>query len=182
MASKKSKTGAGASNGPVDEKYAAALEAFTAAVESFGKGDYRAARDAFEAVAAANRDEIELCAKARAYVATCERRLEDARPEPDSPEAMYYRAVILLNDRELDEAHALLDRALAGDSDAPQTRYARASVRALQGNVAGAAEDLRHAVRLEPAIRFQAVNDPDFDGIRDEAAFIDIVEPTPSEA
>jgi hypothetical protein len=29
-------------------------------------------------------------------------------------------------------------------------------------------------------LRFQASNDPDFDRVRDEAAFIDVIEPTPA--
>ena len=43
-----------------------------------------------------------------------------------------------------------------------------------------AVADLRRAISAEPQVRFQASNDPDFEPIREEPAFIDIIEPTPS--
>ncbi len=50
------------------------------------------------------------------------------------------------------------------------------------GNAEAAIGDLRQAIALEPQTRFQAVNDSDFERIREEPAFIDIIEPTPSGA
>ena len=41
---------------------------------------------------------------------------------------------------------------------------------------------LRRAVAAEPTLRFQASNDSDFERIRDDAAFIDVIEPTPAGA
>ena len=43
-----------------------------------------------------------------------------------------------------------------------------------------AVSDLRQAIAADPQIRFQAINDPDFEQIREEPAFIDIIEPTPT--
>jgi hypothetical protein len=51
-------------------------------------------------------------------------------------------------------------------------------VRGLQGNAEGAAAELKKSVALEPKFRFQATSDSDFDKVRDEAAFIDIIEPS----
>jgi len=51
-------------------------------------------------------------------------------------------------------------------------------VRGLQGNADGAAAELKKAVALDPRFRFQASSDSDFDKVRDEAAFIDIIEPS----
>jgi hypothetical protein len=56
--------------------------------------------------------------------------------------------------------------------------YARASVLGLQGQAEGAASELKKAVALDPKFRFQATSDSDFDKVRDEAAFIDIIEPS----
>ena len=67
-------------------------------------------------------------------------------------------------------------------ASADKVLYARATVHARVGNGELAIADLRAAVAIDPKLRFQATNDQDFDGIRDDASFIDIVEPTPAEA
>ena len=181
MATKKKSSSSPSVTKGTDEAYQAALDAFGKAVDHFGKGAYADARDAFVALIDANPDEIGLCSRARTYVEVCERRLDTDPANPSTPDEWFYQGVVLLNDRRLDDAHVALDRALQGDAGSPRSWYARASVRSLQGNILGAVEDLRQAVAIDPTIRFQAINDADFDSIRDEASFIDIVEPTPSE-
>jgi hypothetical protein len=56
--------------------------------------------------------------------------------------------------------------------------YARASAWAISGRADSAVSDLRQAIALDPTLRFQAVNDFDFERIREEPSFIDIIEPT----
>ena len=51
-----------------------------------------------------------------------------------------------------------------------------------KGATEKAVADLRQAISVDPTVRFQAVNDPDFERIREEPAFIDIIEPTPTGA
>ena len=51
-----------------------------------------------------------------------------------------------------------------------------------QGNAEAAVADLRKSISIDPLIRFQLINDSDFEQIRDEATFIDLIEPTPSGA
>jgi tetratricopeptide (TPR) repeat protein len=72
----------------------------------------------------------------------------------------------------------LLEKALDAKPGDATVLYARAAVRALQGNAEGAASELRRAVAIDPRLRFQAAADADFDKVRDEAAFIDVIEPT----
>jgi len=176
---KQSKSAAGDAG---DAAYQAALDGFAAAVQAFGKGDYAATRDAMAALVAAHPDEIELCARARAYMAACDQRMAPAPAPSGTAEDLYYRGVVALNARDLDGASALLDEALTRDPDSAGALYARASLRALRDDASGAVEDLRRAAGVDPTVRFQAANDPDFDSIRDQAAFIDIVEPTATEA
>ena len=77
----------------------------------------------------------------------------------------------------LDEALRHLDRAVAAEPGSAAYLYARAAARALQGNSAAAASDLRAAIRIDPSCRHQAANDSDFERIRDEAVFIDVMDP-----
>ena len=80
------------------------------------------------------------------------------------------------------EAVSLLDRALVQDPTSVRVLYARACAWALQKNAERAVSDLRSAIAVDPTIRFQAINDSDFERIREEPAFIDVIEPTPAGA
>ena len=74
----------------------------------------------------------------------------------------------------------LLDQAIAEDPTSVRCLYARACTWALKGSAGKAVADLRQAIAGDPTVRFQAVNDPDFEKIREEPTFIDIIEPTPT--
>jgi tetratricopeptide (TPR) repeat protein len=159
-----------------------ALETFGTALELLQTGEHARAKELFEGLVASHPDEPGLTERARTYAAICARRLDPPTPEPASADECYLHAVIKLNAREPDEALALLERSLTEQPRAPRLLYARASAHALKGNAEAAVADLRQAIAEDPTIRFQAANDPDFEPIREEPAFIDIIEPTPAGA
>jgi tetratricopeptide (TPR) repeat protein len=164
------------------EAYEAAIATYSAALEMMRKGEYSEAAKAFRGLATNHSDESELADRARTYANVCERKLTPTDTEPDDAEGRYHRAVFLANAGRLEEAASLLDQALNVDPGNATYLYARASVHALRANADGAVADLRQAVAIEPAVRFQAINDPDFEQVRDDAAFIDVIEPTPAGA
>ena len=178
MASKRKKGASGSG----DAAYQEALSTFAAARETFGQGDFAKAREAFEGVVASNPDEIELMSRARTYIRACDNRLRSTPAPARTADELYYEGVVLMNRGEFEGAREFLDRAIQSDPVSVKAWYSRASLHALRGDAKAAVEDLRRAGELDPTARYQAVNDPDFDSVRDEAAFIDIVEPTPSEA
>jgi tetratricopeptide (TPR) repeat protein len=158
--------------------YEAALGEYSQAVESLRQGDYGRARELFESVRSQTKHEPELCDRAATYTRICERKLAPPPGEPDAGGATYHRAVFLMNAGEIDEALKLLNRALGEDPLAVDVLYVRACAWALKGAAEKAVGDLRQAIAVDPKVRFQAVNDPDFEKIREEPSFIDIIEPT----
>ena len=128
------------------------------------------------------KDEPVLAERSRMYRTICEKRLTPTAAPGSTPDELYYRAIVESNSGNPTSAIQLLDQALQQTPNASKLLYARASAWALSANADAAVNDLRQAIAIDPTIRFHAVNDPDFDGVRDEAAFIDIVEPTPTEA
>jgi tetratricopeptide (TPR) repeat protein len=159
--------------------YEAAVEQFATATGLFFKGQYGEAQPFFEAVAAAAAaDEPILSDRARTYAAICAGRVATPHPAGDDADALYHQGVVAANAGRLDEAWGSLDRAVSQKPNDASILYARASVRGLQGNAEGAAAELKKAVALDPRFRFQAASDSDFDKVRDEAAFIDIIEPS----
>jgi tetratricopeptide (TPR) repeat protein len=166
----------------LEEAYNKLIGGFAGALEAFNRGELAEAKAGFEEVIGSADDEVVLRDRARSYAQICERRMTPAPDEPATAEERYYKAVLLLNDGRADEALLLIDQALQEMPSSAKYLYARASAWALQGNVEAAVSDLRQAISVDPQIRFQATNDPDFERIREEPAFIDIIEPTPSGA
>jgi Flp pilus assembly protein TadD len=159
--------------------YDAAVEQFAAASALFLKGQFGEARSQFESVAvAATPDEPILADRARTYASICESKIARPADTDGDADALYHRGIVATNAGNLDEAWSLLEKAAAQRPNDASILYARASVRGLQGNVDGAAAELKKSVALDPKFRFQAASDSDFDRVRDEAAFIDIIEPS----
>jgi len=158
--------------------YDEALGEFAAALERLRAGSYPEALEKLRAVRTANPDETALVARARMYETICERKLAPPDREPGTPEELYLHGVVRANVGRLDESLGLLDRAVAAVPGSAAYLYARAAVRAQKGMADGAASDLRLAIASDPACRHQAANDPDFERIRDEAVFIDVMEPS----
>jgi tetratricopeptide (TPR) repeat protein len=165
-----------------DAAYDEAVRRFGAAVESFHRGQTEAALAEFRQLSKATREEPALAERAAMYTRLCERRMAPSPGDPATPEDCYRLGVVRSNGGDLDEALRLFDRALGAEPSSPRYLYARASAYALKGHKEAAIGDLRQAIALDPPVRFQAVNDPDFDPIREEPAFIDIIEPTPTGA
>ncbi len=151
---------------------------YAEAVELLRKERFEEAKAVLEELLGRSADEPELADRARTWIRACERKLAPAPAEPQTLDEQYLLGVKAANDGRLDEALVLFDAALRSAPGDAATLYARASVRALQGNSESAVADLRQAIAIEPKLRFQAGNDPDFEHIRDDAAFIDFIEPT----
>jgi tetratricopeptide (TPR) repeat protein len=163
------------------EAYEDSLREFAAAIDLLRQGNYAKALGMLEVVRKGNSDEPVLAARAKTYATICARKLAPPQRDPESADEFYFAGVVSANDGRLPQAIAFLDRAAQLDPSSASYLYARAAARALSGQAEAAASDLRHAVALDPRCRFQAANDPDFDKVRDEAVFIDVIEPTPDD-
>jgi tetratricopeptide (TPR) repeat protein len=167
---------------PAALAFEAAIARFAEGVGLIHKGDFDGARQIFVEVQSACADEPELIERAKSYALICERRMAPTQPPLQTADDRFYRAVVLSNNGRYDEALALLDPLIQEDPTSARSLYARASAWALKGTADRAVVDLRQAIAIDPKVRFQAVNDPDFEKIREEPSFIDIIEPTPTGA
>jgi len=158
--------------------YEAALAEYDAGHEALRARDYARAQQHFDKACAAAKQEPELADRASIYSRICGRRGRGGEAEPQGVEAMYRRAVFLLNAGEIDAALQLLNRALVSEPTSVELLYVRACTWAHKGAAEKAVGDLRQALATDPKVRYQAMNDPDFDRIREEPIFIDLIEPT----
>ena len=160
------------------ELYEKALSSFGSGVQLVRAGDYVKAKDFFNEVLSSVKDEPVLAERSRMYLEVCERRLAPVTEPGSTADDLYYRAVLESNGGNASEAIRLLDQALQQTPNSAKLLYARASAWALSATADAAISDLRQAIGLDPTLRFQAVNDFDFERIREEPGFIDIIEPT----
>lgn len=164
------------------DRYEEALGDFAAALELLHGGSYDEATGKFEEILGLLPEETGLADRARAYIAVCRRKTAPPPEDPRTTDDLYYTGVMLANDGRLEDAMASLNRALEADPESATILYARAMIWAKSKKTEEAISDLRKALMIDPLLRFQLANDSDFEKIRDEAAFIDIIEPTPSGA
>ncbi len=153
------------------------IEAFESANRLFRAGRFQEAREAFrEATSGANRS---IAHNAELHIRICDRRLEQTTeiPSARTAEEHYNYGVALINSRELGSARKHLEAALAQDSQAEHVYYALALCLGLAGDLAGAYENLKRAIELQPRNRLAARQDADFAGIVDRPPLDRLVYP-----
>ena len=97
------------------------------------------------------------------------------RPDHPDPDTLTNRGIALGNLRRSEEALAAYDRALQLRPDHPATLYNRACLFSLWNKPPEAVEDLRRAIAGDPKYRGMARTDSDFDNIRSDPRFQELV-------
>jgi tetratricopeptide (TPR) repeat protein len=142
-----------------EKKHAEALGVFDSLITRFGRES----------------DLLDIVDRARSFHMICERHT--AGHEPKSSEDKFLRSVYHSNLGQFDEALKLLEEALPTSSEADKVLYAMAAVHALKSERDPAIDKLKRAIEKNERNRVYAMNDSDFDPIRDEPEFINLVEP-----
>src|SRR5438552_17502471 len=165
----------------VDRRSQQAIDTFEKAMKAMGKHDYERAREHFDTLLAGFPEERDLLERARSYRAVCERALEK-RPtfRPKTFDEMLHHGVYLHNRGEYEEALKALRQAAEIHPKNEHVLYCLAATAARAGDTTSALKALRSAVAASPANRAQARSDSDFDPIREDEEFIEIVYPQAS--
>ena len=158
-----------------------AIADYEAALKSFSRKDYAKAISLFEAVIEEYPIEREVCDRSRTYIAVGRARTASATPRLKEADDYYYQAVLRANEGRLEEASGLLEKLLKMAPDSDRGHYAMASVCSLRDDRAGALAGLAKAITLNPANRTIALNDSDFDALRDDAEFMRLLGKVPEE-
>ena len=152
--------------GGAEAKDDPALSRFENAIKFLHSQKWAKAAAELEAVIEAS-DGLQLRDRARQHLAICHQHLE----EQETVEDPYLRAVVAKNRGELDEALALCTNTDREERFA----YLAASILALRGDGGDAVSQLRTAIELEPKNRVHAYHDPDFEALRDDDAFSELI-------
>jgi tetratricopeptide (TPR) repeat protein len=145
-------------------------------VAALQRRDFVASAERFREVLERYPEERELHERARLYLRVCERELQRLEPTPQTLEERIYAATLALNAGADADALAHLTRALAEDAENANVHYMLAVVHARRGDPASSVAHLRHAVELDGETRALARRDPDFDILRADEGFRQIVD------
>lgn len=160
------------------EQYEKAVKEFGQAVQLLNARKWREAQTAFKGLVdrfQRQADMLDIVDRCRAYDRICSQQLPAANPGGD--EDHYLLGVYHSNRSEFDLAMEHFDKAITQKPGSDEVLYAMAATLAQKGDRAGALERLKQAVVHDDSNRIRALNDDDFDLIRDEPEFIDLVEP-----
>jgi tetratricopeptide (TPR) repeat protein len=153
----------------------AQLKSFEQGIKLLHAGKYNEAKPLFaQAAAGPNR---EMAHNADLHVRMCDRRLEKPALEFRTVEDRYNYAIAMINARNLTAAVEQLQAALRLDPRADHVHYGLALCRGLSGDLAGAYENLKRAIELNPRNRLAARQDADFSGISNQSPLRELLYP-----
>lgn len=162
--------------------YQKAIGEYEIALKAFSKKDFDKSGSLLEKLIEAFPTEREVCDRARIYLRLSLAQSEGGGPKPKESDDHYYLGVLEANNGDFDGAVGHFERAVKQDGRNDKAHYALAAALGLKGDAAGAAASLKTAIDLKSANRTLALNDADFDGLRDNAEFMALLGKPPEGA
>lgn len=160
-----------------ERRSAQAVELFEKAMKALGKRDHEKAQEHLLALIEAHADERDVAERARLYLGLCRQKLE-RKPafKPKTLEDHINYGVLLHNRGEFGEALKVLQQAAELQPKNEHVLYCIAASSAQAGDAPAALKSLRAAIELSPTSRAQARVDSDFDALRDNEEFLDLLD------
>ena len=160
-----------------DPRYTQALQSYEAGLRAMQEHKFDKAKAALQKVVGG--PSKELSDRAAVHLNTCNQHLERATVEFDTPEEHYDYAVSLMNVGDYVQAREHLEKLQKQSPRADYVIYGLAALDCLTGRVEDALRNLDEAIRLNPAVRFQARNDSDFQNLAEDPRFTELLYPDP---
>ncbi len=157
-------------------QFASAVQVYEAGIKAMHAEEFEKAIKCFNRIVDEHSDEPEIQERAKVLLHACEKKIhEKGRTVLRSVDDHYNVGIAELNRRSLDSAIQHLQHALKLAPKADHVLYALAAANALQGNRDQALQHLGHAIQYRPENRFQALRDTDFDSLKEDADFRQLV-------
>lgn len=162
-----------------DPRFAQAVQNYEAGLRAMQERKFDKAKSHLQKVVSG--PSKELADRATVYVSACNQQLERAINQFKTPEEHYDYAVSLMNLGDYVTAREHLDTLTKQVPKADYVVYGLAALNCLTGHVEDSLRNLDQAIRLNPALRFQARNDSDFQNLVEDPRFTDLLYPDPGE-
>jgi tetratricopeptide (TPR) repeat protein len=160
-----------------DPRFAQAVQNYEAGLRALQEHKFEKAKTALQKViAGANK---ELADRAAVHLSTCNQHLDRVTNQFKSPEEHYDYAISLMNVGDYVMAREHLEKLSKQVPKADYVAYGLAALDCLTGHVEDSLRHLDNAIRLNPALRFQARNDSDFQNLAEDPRFTELLYPDP---
>ncbi|MGH9668938.1 MAG: tetratricopeptide repeat protein [Terriglobales bacterium] len=165
---------------PNDPRVAQAVQNYEAGLKAMQAHKFERAQALLEKVVVG--PSRELADRAAVHLHTCEQHLARTATAFKTPAEHYDYAVSLMNAGDHDGARAHLEKILKQAPGADYALYGLAVLECLTGRVEESLKRLDQAIRQNPANRYQARNDSDFQNLADDPRFTELLYPEPEAA
>ena len=153
------------------------LQAYEGGLRAMQEHKYDKAKGLLQkVVAGSNR---ELADRASVHLSACNQQLEKSATQFKTPEEHYDFAVSLMNLGDYVGAREHLETISKQAPKADYVPYGFAALDCLTGHAEDALRNLGRAIELNPALRFQARNDSDFQNLSEDPRFTELLYPDP---
>jgi tetratricopeptide (TPR) repeat protein len=153
------------------------LQAYEAGLRAMQEHKYDKAKTQLLKVAAGTNRE--LADRANVHLNACNQQLERTATQFKSSEEHYDYAVSLINLGDYVGAREHLDKLAKQVPKADYVAYGLAALDCLTGHVEDSMKNLARAIGINPALRFQARNDSDFQNLSEDPRFTELLYPDP---
>lgn len=161
----------------IDPQLAAHLQSYEAGLRAMQEHKYDKARALFQKlVTCPHRD---LADRANVHLNACNKHLDSSSTQFKTPEEHYDFAVSLMNTGDYVSAREHIERLSKQAPKADYVAYGLAALDCLTGHVEESLKHLARAISLNPAVRFQARNDSDFQNLSEDPRFTELLYPDP---
>jgi tetratricopeptide (TPR) repeat protein len=153
------------------------LQAYESGLRAMQEHKYDKAKLQLQKVAAGTNRE--LADRANVHLNACNQHLERTATQFKTSEEHYDYAVSLINLGDYVSAREHLDKLAKSVPKADYVAYGLAALDCLTGHVEDSLKNLARAIGLNPALRFQARNDSDFQNLSEDPRFTELLYPDP---
>jgi tetratricopeptide (TPR) repeat protein len=160
-----------------DPRFAQAVQNYEAGLRAMQEHKFDKAKSYLQKVVAG--PSKELADRAGVHLSTCNQHSERAANQFKSPEEHYDYAISLMNVGDYVSAREHLEKLSKQVPKADYVAYGLAALDCLTGHVEDALRHLDEAIRMNPALRFQARNDSDFQNLGEDPRFTELLYPDP---
>lgn len=162
-----------------DPSFAQAVQNYEAGLRAMQERKFDKAKTHLQKVIAGSAKD--LADRATVHLNACNQQLERTPNQFKTPEEHYDYAISLLNLGDYVGAREHLENLSKQVPRADYVSYGLAALNCLTGHVEEALRNLDHAIRQNPALRFQARNDSDFQNLVEDPRFTELLYPDPGE-
>lgn len=160
-----------------DPRHTQAVQNYETGLRALQEHKFEKAKAALQkALAGPDRSLVD---RAQVHILTCERHLDQPALHFKTSEEHFDYAIWLMNMGDYVSAREHFDKLLKQEPKSDYVLYGLAGLHCLTGHVEESLKTLNEAIQANPALRFQARNDGDFQNLAEDPRFTELLYPDP---